>query len=74
MRHFGLRAVRKVVPADQMDGIEDIAKVIALSGVDNINNFAGVKRIHAVMYRGEIGCGIQKSAVGFANKKRAFAI
>ena len=57
-----------------MDGIKDIAKVIALSSVDNINNFAGVKRIHAVMHRGEIGCGIQKSAVGFANKKRAFAI
>ena len=41
-----------------MDGIKDIAKVIALSGVDNINNFASVKRANAVMHRREIGCGI----------------
>ena len=72
MRKFALSAIGEFVPANQMYGVEDIAKVVALAGIHHINNFTGVKLSHAIMNGRKIRGGIKKSAVSLANDQRSF--
>ena len=56
----------------QPRGGEQVLEVQALAMIDDVQNRVGLPRFHAVLNRGQIGRGVQKRAVFFANQQRGF--
>ena len=74
MDQLGGAAVWEAVPADRMNGGKDIAEVIALPGIDTVDDALCTELCDAIVGGGEVRGGVEARAIGLLNEQRAFTI